>query len=169
VIAGTFVRALPAWVMWLALGALVAASAGWGYTRGADAVQDRWDAATIRQSRIVALTQANQAHVTERVVTEYVDRVRVVRDQADAVIREVPIYVRQTCDDDGRLPSGWRVLHDAAASGRLADPAGASDAQPVDPQTAARAVAENYAGCRENAEQLTALQHWVREQADVTP
>lgn len=33
-IAGTFVRALPAWVLWLALAALVAAAAGWGYLRG---------------------------------------------------------------------------------------------------------------------------------------
>jgi len=168
VIAGSLVRALPGWVMWLALGALVAASAGWGYVRGAAAVQDKWEFAKLHQIANIAETRVKQAEVTERVVTQYVDRVRVVRDQADAVIREVPIYVRQTCDDDGRLPSGWRLLHDAAASGRLADPAGAADAQPVDPQTAARAVAENYAGCRENAEQLTALQRWVREQATVT-
>jgi hypothetical protein len=165
VIVGTFVRALPGWVMWLALGLLVTASAGWGWVQGAASVRDDWDAAIVKQSLTVARVQTAQAQVTERVVTQYVDRVRVVREAADAIIREVPVYVSAQCDPDGRLPAGWRVLHDAAARGSAAEPAAVAHAQPVDPQTAARAVAENYAGCRENIEQLTALQQWVREQA----
>jgi len=169
VIVGTFIRALPGWVMWLALGALVAASAGWGWVRGARSVQADWDAATVKQSLTVARVQAAQARVTERVVTQYVDRVRVVRETADAVIREVPVYVPQSCDADGRLPAGWRVLHDAAASGGAADPSTVAHAQPVAPDTAAATVARNYGTCRETAEQLTALQQWVREQAAVQP
>jgi len=164
VIVGTFVRALPAWAMWLALGALVAAAGGWGWVKGARSVQADWDEATHQQQLQVARVQVAQAQVTERVVTQYVDRVLVVREQADAIIREVPVYVAAQCDADGRLPAGWRVLHDAAASGSPAEPAAVAHAQPVDPQTAARAVAKNYAGCRENIEQLTALQQWVREQ-----
>lgn len=128
-ITGTFVRALPGWVLWLALTALVAASAGWGYTRGATAVQDRWDAATLRQSRIVAIARQRQAEVTERVVTEYVDRVRVIEREADAVIREVPVYVQDHCEPDGRLPAGVRwVLNAAACAGRCpAEPTGPAD------------------------------------------
>lgn len=168
-IAGTFVRALPSWVLWLALGGLVAVSAGWGYTRGATAVQDRWDKRSAEQSSVVARVRQHQAEVTERVVTQYVDRVRVIERAADAVIREVPIYVPAQCDADGRLPAGWRVLHDAAASGQPADPTRAADAQPVAPDAAADTVARNYLTCRETAEQLTALQQWVREQAAVQP
>ena len=168
-IAGTFVRALPGWMLWLALGALVAASAGWGYTRGATAVQDRWDAATLRQSRTVDLVRQRQAEVTERVVTQYVDRVRTVREAGETVIREVPVYVPTQCDADGRLPAGWRVQHDAAAAGSPADPAGFADAAPVAPDTAAETVARNYLACRLNAEQLIALQAWVREQTAVVP
>lgn len=124
-IAGTFVRALPGWVLWLALAALVAASAGWGYTRGATTVQDRWDAERGRQQIAVAIVRQKQAEVTERVVTEYVDRVRVVERAADAVIREVPVYVKDHCEPDGRLPAGVRwVLNAAACAGRCpADPA----------------------------------------------
>jgi len=126
VIAGTFVRALPSWVLWLALGALVAASAGWGYTRGASSVQDRWDLATAEQSSAVAFVRQRQAEVTERVVTQYVDRVRVIEREADAVIREVPVYVQDRCEPDGRLPAGVRwVLNAAACAGRCpADSAG---------------------------------------------
>lgn len=128
-IAGTFVRALPSWVLWLALGALVAASAGWGYTRGANAVQDRWDKATAEQSSVVALVRQRQAEVTERVVTQYVDRVRVIERAADAVIREVPVYVQDRCEPDGHLPAGVRwVLNAAACAGRCpGQPTGPAD------------------------------------------
>lgn len=168
-IAGTFVRALPGWMLWLALAALIAASAGWGYTRGAVRVQEQWDAATIRQSLTVARVRQHQAEVTERVVTQYVDRVRTVQVAGDTVIREVPVYVPTQCDPDGRLPAGWRVQHDAAASGEPADPARFADAAPVAPDAAAETVARNYLACRLNAEQLVALQAWVREQAAVSP
>lgn len=160
-------RLLPGWAKWAALALLIAAAAGWGWVRGASGVQAEWDAATIRQSRIVDRVQLAQAQVTERIVTQYVDRVRVVREEADAIIREVPVYVPAQCDPDGRLPAGWRVLHDAAASGGAADPAAIAHAQPVAPDTAAATVARNYGTCRETAEQLIALQAWVAEQASV--
>jgi len=162
---GWLVRALPAWALWAALSMLIAASAGWGYTRGAAAVQSRWDAERLRQAHAVATARLRHAQITERVVTQYVDRVRTVREAGETIVREVPIYVPTQCDADGRLPAGWRVLHDAAASGELADPARAADAQPVAPDAAAETVAHNYASCRLNAEQLIALQAWVREQS----
>lgn len=166
-IAGDYIKALPWWVTWVALAALVTAAAGWGYVKGARSVQADWNAATIRQSRTVARAQVAQAQITERVVTQYVDRVRVVREEADAIIREVPVYVPVQCDADGRLPAGWRVLHDAAASGGPADTAAIAHAQPVAPDTAAKTVARNYGTCRETAEQLIALQQWVADQAAI--
>jgi hypothetical protein len=162
-------KLLPPWVMWLALAVLVAAATGWGWVKGAASVQAEWDAERAAQTITVLRVKVAQAEVTERVVTQYVDRVRIVREQADAVIREVPVYVPAQCDPDGRLPAGWRVLHDAAASGGAADPAAIADAQPVAPDAAAATVARNYGTCRETAEQLTALQQWVREQAAVQP
>lgn len=162
-------KILPPWVMWLALAVLVTAATGWGWVKGAASVQEEWNTDRAVQAIAVLRVQVKQVEVTERVVTQYVDRVRVVREQADAVIREVPIYVPTKCDADGRLPAGWRVLHDAAASGRAASTSDAIDAQPVAPDTAAATVARNYGTCRETAEQLTALQQWVREQAAVQP
>ena len=168
-ITGTFVRALPGWVMWVALAGLVAAAAGWGYVKGARSVQADWAAAVVKESLTVARVQVAQAQVTEHVVTQYVDRVRTVREAGETIVKEVPVYVPAQCDADGRLPAGWRVLHDAAASGQPADPARVADAQPVAPDAAAATVARNYLTCRETAEQLTALQQWVREQAAVQP
>ena len=166
-IVGTFIKALPSWVMWLALGALVAASAGWGWVKGAASVQQDWNTERATQTIAVLRVQVKQAEVSDRVVTQYVDRVRIVREQADAIIREVPVYVPAQCDPDGRLPAGWRVLHDAAASGGAADPAAIAHAQPVAPDAAAETVTRNYGTCRETAEQLIALQAWVADQAAI--
>ena len=160
-------RLLPGWAKWAALALLVAAAAGWCWVRGASGVQADWDAAAVKQSLTVARVQMDQAQVTERIVTQYVDRVRIVREQADAIIREVPVYVSTQCDPDGRLPAGWRVLHDAAASGGAADPAAIAHAQPVAPDAAAETVTRNYGTCRETAEQLIALQAWVADQAAI--
>ena len=160
---------LPPWAKWVALAALVAAADGWGYVRGASSVQAAWSEERINQSVAVVRIQARQAQINERVVTQYVDRVRTVREAGETIVREVPVYVPAQCDADGRLPAGWRVLHDAAASGQPADAARAADAQPVAPDAAAETVARNYLTCRETAEQLTALQQWVREQAAVQP
>ena len=162
-------KLLPPWVMWLALAILVAAATGWGWVKGAASVQAEWNAERAAQTITVLRVKVAQAEVTERVVTQYVDRVRIVRETADAIIREVPVYVPAQCDPDGRLPAGWRVLHDAAASGGAADPATVAHAQPVAPDAAAETVTRNYGTCRETAEQLTALQQWVREQAAVQP
>ena len=157
-------KLLPSWVMWLALAVLVAAATGWGWVKGAASVQAEWDAERAVQTIAVLRVEVKQAEVTERVVTQYVDRVRTVREAGETIVKEVPVYVPAQCDADGSLPAGWRVLHDAAASGQPADAARAADAQPVAPDAAAETVARNYLTCRETAEQLTALQQWVREQ-----
>ncbi len=160
-------KLLPPWVMWLALAVLVAAATGWGWVKGAASVQEDWNTERAVQAIAVLRVQVKQVEVTERIVTQYVDRVRIVREQADAIIREVPVYVPAQCDPDGRLPAGWRVLHDAAASGGAADPAAIAHAQPVAPDAAAETVARNYGTCRETAEQLSALQAWVSDQAAI--
>ena len=106
-ITGDYIKALPWWVTWVALAALVTAAAGWGYVRGARSVQADWNAATAEQSSVVARVRVAQAQVTERVVTQYVDRVRTVREAGETIVREVPVYVPAQCDADGRLPAGW--------------------------------------------------------------
>jgi hypothetical protein len=52
-------------------------------------------------------------------------------------------------------------LHDAAAAGRLPEPARDADAAAAG--IALSAVAADYQTCHENGEQLRALHAWVRE------
>lgn len=142
----------------LAIMVLLLSAIGFGWTKGAGHVQDQWDSATAKQSLVVHKTKQRQAEATVKVVTQYVDRVKVVREKAAAIVHEVPVYVPS---DSCSLPGGFRVLHDAAASGGAADSARIADAAPVAAQAVAATVVDNYATCHEVAQQLKALQEWV--------
>lgn len=149
----------------LAMAAFAAALAGFGWVKGACHVQAEWDAATGKQSLQVAVIQKRRAETTVQVVTRYVDRAKVVRETGDTIINEVPVYVPAEADAACVLSRGFVRLHDAAAAGRLPQAAGAADALPagIALSTVAGTVADNYERCHENAEQLTALQEWIRE------
>lgn len=149
---------LPYRILFMALFAAVLV--GFGWMKGSAHVQAEWDAATAKQSLQVARGEKAQAEATVKVVTKFVDRVRVVKETGAALTREVVRYVpSDSCD----LPPGYRVLHDAAARGEPADTAGNVDAPAVPAQDAAAAVIDNYTACHANAEQLVALQNWIIE------
>ena len=143
---------------------------GFGWVQGAKHVQAEWDASSSRHAMELALVQKSQSDATVRVVTQYVDRLKTVRETSDVIIKEVPVYVSPAADSACVLPNGFVSLHDAAAAGRLPESAGGADATPsgVALSAAASAVAENYQRCHENAEQLTALQLWISEMAAAT-
>lgn len=154
----------------LALVALAAALIGFGWVKGAGHVQARWDAAVQQQSLQTAALRERQAQATVKVVTEYVDRVRVVREKGDTIIKEVPVYVPIQADAACTINRGFVRLHDAAAAGELPEPAGNADASAAGLALSAVAttVTTNYQTCHENAEKLRALQKWIREMATST-
>lgn len=173
-IAGTFVRALPSWLLWLALTALVAASAGWGYTRGLSAEREARDnviaefaqfraevAATGRQAQASAAAEIHrQETINAQTHTAYgvaLDRLRALH-AADRVRR---------ADSAAHSGSGG-VPADAAPAGR-AD-AAAADAGP-DPggDASAEAPGTLTERCQAATLQCVWLQHWIDEQAAAVP
>ncbi|GAB1382138.1 hypothetical protein MASR1M50_04570 [Burkholderiales bacterium] len=151
----------------LALVLLAVALIGFGWIKGAGHVQAQWDAAAQQQALQTSATRLRQAEATVKVVTEYVDRVRVVREKGDTIIKEVLVYVPVEADAACTINRGFVRLHDAAAAGELPKPAGDANAPAAGLALSAVAgtVAGNYQSCHENAEQLRALQAWVREMA----
>jgi hypothetical protein len=145
----------------LALLACVLGLFWFGYHTKAKIDAREAEMASLRAANASLALQVKQAAATERVVTKYVDRVKVVEGRTRTIIKEVPVYVPA---DSPLLPPGYRVLHDAAAEGVIPDPARIADAAPVPAQDAASGVIDNYGTCHANAEQLTALQEWIREQ-----
>lgn len=110
--------------------------------------------------------QAKAIDAKREVITKVVERdvVRVVHDIAvvtETITKEVPTYVPT---DSCALPGGWRLLHDAAASSEVPDPARIADAEPVPADIAANTVIANYGACNQTAANLKGLQQWVSEQ-----
>lgn len=147
----------------LAVALLAVALVGFGWVKGASHVQDEWDAANLKQALQMPGVKQRQAEATVQVVTKYADRIKVVRETGDTIIKEVPIYVTPEADAACVLSRGFVRLHNAAAAGRIPEPAGGPDAAPAEIalSTVTTTVADNYERCHENAEQLIALQAWV--------
>ena len=153
----------------LAFVALGVALVGFGWIKGASHIQAQWDAAIQQQALQTAAARERQAQATVKVVTQYVDRVRVVREKGETIIKEVPVYVPVQADAACTINRGFVRLHDAAAAGELPEPARDANAAAAGVALSAVAgtVATNYQTCHENAEQLRTLQAWVRMVASV--
>lgn len=125
--------------------------------------QMKEEAATLRAEKAELQTKltAEIANVKERIVTKYVDRVKIITKK-EYVYRE---QATNNVPDRTELSNGWVSLHDDAATGRDADPTRSSDAtgSGIAANQALATVTENYAACHANAAQLTALQEYVRE------
>ena len=121
------------------------------------------DAAKLETEKAELQTKlvAEIANVKERIVTKYVDRVKVITKK-EYIYRE---QATNNVPDRTELSNGWVSLHDDAATGRDADSTRSSDAtgSGIAANQALARVTENYAACHANAEQLTSLQEYVRE------
>ena len=121
--------------------------------------------ATIEAQRHTIETGIKQAVVSDKAVTEYVDRVQIVQGKSREIIKEVKVYVKD--DSNTYLSGGFRLLHDGAVYNELPDPARIVDEAPVSVADALETVATNYGLCHENSQTLQALQSWVREQSSI--
>ncbi len=154
----------------LVLVAIAAPIKRYGDGRHADGkaeVQAKWDASVERGRKEVERLKAEAGKVTVRTEVQYIDRVKVIKEKGDAIVREVPVFVPAGSPD---LPGGFRLLHDAAAAnGPVPEAAGIAHAAAVPAQTAAATIAGNYASAHETAQRLTSLQEWVRAQCRANP
>ncbi|BAQ79172.1 hypothetical protein [Pseudomonas sp. St29] len=151
---------------WLALAVVAGLLYALGFVSGAGSErsqQQRLDEARLQQS-----FEQGQAlgRVKEKVVVEYVDRVVKVYQAGATVTKEVPIYVSKAADNACVVPGGFVRVHDAGATNLPVAPGpGVADdaASGLALSTVAASVVDNYSQCHANAEQLRALQQWVRE------
>jgi len=107
-----------------------------------------------------------RANVTTKFQTQYVDRVlereRIVYRNRETIVTQVP--------EQYNLSEGWVHAHNSASQARPITPELASNPEPsryTDKQ-ALEVVTANYAICKANEEQLTALQNWYRAQQEAT-
>lgn len=139
------------------------------YMEGGISNQERWEAKVAEAKLEMAKKETASAEVTTKVVTKYVNKVEIVKEKGDVIIKEVPKYITEVADGQCVIPNGFVLLHDSASRNEVPDStrgvdAGASE---VKLSGVATTVTENYTTYHKVAEQLKALQEWVREQQKI--
>ncbi len=119
--------------------------------------------ATIEAQRHTIETGVKQAVVSDKTITQYVDRVQIVQGKSREIIKEVKVYVQDTCT----LSGGFRLLHDSAVNNELPDSTRIADAETISVEAVAQTVIENYQACNVNSETLSSLQSWIKEQSAI--
>lgn len=125
----------------LAIATLIASCVGFGWVKGAGHVQYAWDAATVRQSLIVAHIQAKQTQATKDI--DHATRSLVSRSDDYWRLRLKPLQADPVPGTAGSA--------DAAAPSDQADPAGraqGSDCNPADGSADAIVILEWQAWAR---------------------
>ena len=140
---------------------VVIAAFTFGYMKGnAKAEVELQKFAAESQQKVAELTAAN-SDIKEKVITQFVDKVRTVKEKEY-------VYVQQTQNavpDQFELSNGWVYLHDSSASDGNAEAARSSDgtASGFKDNQILATIVNNYAACHTNAQQLVQLQQWIRE------
>lgn len=126
-----------------------------------------WQLKVAKTNAEIAELKAKSEKVSTKVVTKYIDRIQVVKQKGNEIVK----YINKESDARCELPNSFVVLHDAAAKNELPDSTRATDARTSDIKLsdATTTVVQNYGTCWEIREQLKALQEWVSEQKKLNP
>lgn len=151
---------------------IIGAAGGAGYVAGIKDGDKRVAEAQVKCEKRVAAIKLSLAdaearaanassHVTDRVITQYVDRIRYV----DRVRTEYVAQANTTVPSQYNMSRGWVYLYNQSATGNVADPQKSADPTPsgVSDTEALVVLVDNNGSCTEDRAKLEALQTWIRE------
>lgn len=117
-----------------------------------------------------AIVITKQGAITEKVVTVFRDRIKIVKEISDANAAALPQIITPEIDRAFPVPVGAIRLLNCAAGGTACSPAG-SDGEPsgVALDSVLATTTENLSTCRGDQERLRSLQDWVTQQSQVKP
>lgn len=145
----------------LAIVALIAGVFFYGYTKGSANADAKLASFAAEQGKQIVALEKKNSEISNKVVTEYVDRVNTIKEK-EYVYRDI---IKDRVPTQYDMSSGWVYTHDLSVSAGDADAARASDARPsgITDTAALLNIVSNYATCQTNAEQLRKLQSWITE------
>lgn len=152
----------PYKVAFIAL-AIVSAGGG-GYVMGSGNATNKAQKQVIESLTKAVKLEQELADAKEHVITEYVDKIQVVKEKETIYVETAKTSVPSQFN----VSNGWLYLHDTAATAGNADRARSSDASASDVKDnqALATVVSNYSICLQNAQQLTSLQQWILDAKD---
>lgn len=129
-------------------------------------VEKHWRAEAKKTSERIAELEKTSGKITEKIVTVYVDKVKVVKGKSHEIQKQIKTNITEKSDNACKLSNTFVWLHDSAAKNQLSEPSSGIDetASDVKLSTATETITQNYGKYYEISEQLKALQDWVLEQ-----
>jgi hypothetical protein len=136
---------------------------------GAISNDNVWQLKVKELETIIAKQELAASEITQEVVTQYVDRVKIVEGKTHEIIKKVPIYITKESDDKCTINNGFVILHDNAAKNEVPESTGTvnEDSSDVKLSTVAETVSQNYGTYYQVVEQLKSLQSWINKQQEL--
>jgi len=149
---------------YLIIGLLIVSALSTAYYQGKRTVQKDWDLSQAIIEKQIQELQTKQAEITTKVVTEYVDRTKIVKQKGDTIIEYVDKYVSK--DDTCVIPNNVISLLNSAMQNDIPGIADITNENPSEFTVAdiTHNTATNYGICNEYREQIESLQQWIGEQ-----
>ena len=145
----------------LAAAALLLGVFVFGYMKGSAYAEAELARFSAKKAEQIADLEKKNAEISNKVVTEYVDRVNTIREKEYVYLDRA----KNNVPSQFVMSNGWVHTHDASATSGDADPTRSSDASPstIKDTDALIGIIRNYAICQSNAVQLIELQRWIIE------
>ena len=139
------------------------------YMEGGIATQEKWEARVAEVKLEMAKKETASAEVTTKVVTKYINKVQIVKEKGNDIIKQVPVYITKDADAKCDVPTGFVVLHDSASRNEVPDPTRKVDGTTSEVKISgvAETVIDNYTTYHQVAEQLKSLQEWIKLQQSI--
>jgi hypothetical protein len=140
-----------------------------GHHMGVKSERASWEARQVAAVVDTAQKETKAAAAEVQVVTQYIDRVKVIHDKGATIIKEVPVYVTKKADDNCVITNGVVSVLDAAASGRdlpsVSESLTSANDSPsgIALSEVVEVEADNLTTCRATAEQVKAWQERDRQ------
>jgi hypothetical protein len=155
---GSIIAAIANPIVWLLLIAAVALSWLGGHISGRADMAQEWELQSEQQGRQMAQLLAKKTEIKTEIITKYHDRITVVTEKANEIVREVPVLVSAA----ERVSPGFVCVADRGALNAPGAPC-VLDAQSggAGADRAAEVIIRNYGRYHKLAEQVIALQEYV--------
>ena len=138
---------------------------------GAISNENVWQLKVKEMEAKVAKQELAAAEISTNVITQYVDRVKIVEGKTHEIIKKVPVYITKESDDKCTINNGFVSLHNASA-GQTEVPKSTGtineEASNVKLSEVVSTVSQNYGTYYQVSEQLKSLQDWISNQKDLS-
>lgn len=82
---------------------------------GYNSSNEKWLSKVHEGELKIAKLETQAEKITIKEVTKYIDRIKVIKEKGETVVKEIPIYITKNTDDRCTLTLGVLRAHDSAA------------------------------------------------------